>query len=102
MGGISRDVDPVTVCEDSGDNSIPRRVRVSQGVMQGLLSSKQPEQPRSTHLPGTVLMAMEISREGSACRILLIRGHPLLAPAAVDRVEAVEIPHLIYATASQS
>ena len=30
MGGISRDVDPVTVCKDSSDNSTPRRVRVSQ------------------------------------------------------------------------
>lgn len=84
-------VDPVNVCEDTGDNSFPKRVRVSQGVMRGLLISKQPpiypEQARTEHIEGTVLMAMEISREGSVCRIVLISGHPLLAPAAIDAVK---------------
>jgi TonB family protein len=91
IGSISRDSDPVNVCEDSGDNSIPRRVRVSQGVMQGLLISKQPpvypEDARAAHIQGTVLMAMEISRQGSVCSIVLISGHPLLAAAAIDAVK---------------
>lgn len=59
--------------------------------MQGLLISKQPpvypEEARTAHIEGTVLMAMEISRDGSVCRIMLISGHPLLAPAAIDAVK---------------
>lgn len=90
-GSVSRDVDPVSVCEDAGDNSLPKRVRVSQGVMQGLLISKQPpiypEEARTSHIEGTVLVAMEISRDGKVCRILLISGHPLLAPAAINAVK---------------
>lgn len=84
-------VDPVGICDDAGNNSLPKRVRVSQGVMRSLLISKQapvyPEQARSEHIEGTVLMAMEISRDGSVCRILLISGHPLLAPAAIEAVK---------------
>lgn len=84
-------VDPVSLCEDTGDNSVPTRVRVSQGVMRGLLISKQPptypEQARTAHIEGTVLMAMEISRNGNVCRIMLISGHPLLAPAAIEAVK---------------
>lgn len=84
-------VDPVSLCEDTGDNSVPKRVRVSQGVMKGLLISKQPpvypEEARTAHIQGTVLMAMEISRDGSVCKIMLISGHPLLAPAAIDAVK---------------
>lgn len=91
IGSVSRDVDPVSVCEDAGDNSLPKRVRVSRGVMKGLLISKQPpvypEEARTAHIEGTVLMAMEISRDGSVCRIMLISGHPLLAPAAIDAVK---------------
>lgn len=81
----------VGFCENSVNNSFPTRVRVSQGVMQGLLISKQPpvypEEARTAHIQGTVLMAMEISRDGSVCRIMLISGHPLLAPAAIDAVK---------------
>ena len=81
----------VGFCENSVDSSFPTRVRVSQGVMQGLLIFKQPpiypEEARTAHIQGTVLMVMEISREGSVCRIALISGHPLLAPAAIDAVK---------------
>jgi protein TonB len=59
--------------------------------MQGLLISKEPpiypEEARTAHIQGTVWMAMEISREGSVCRIVLIGGHPVLAPAAIDAVK---------------
>lgn len=84
-------IDPMRACDDAADNSPLKRVRVSQGVIQGLLISKQPpiypEEARTAHIQGTVLMAMEISREGSVCRLMLISGHPLLAPAAIDAVK---------------
>jgi TonB family protein len=81
----------VGFCENSVDSSFPTRVRVSQGVMQGLLISKQPPiypaQARTAHIEGTVFMAVEISRDGNVCNLLPISGHPLLVPAAIDAVK---------------
>lgn len=66
------------------------RVRVSQGVMAGLLLSKvPPEYPpaaKDKHIQGVVLLRVIIDREGKASNIQLISGHPLLAPAAIDAV----------------
>jgi TonB family protein len=80
----------VHLCESSPDSSLPNRVRVSQGVMRAMLISKRspayPEEARKQFIEGTVLLAMEIGRDGAVCDIALISGHPLLAPAAIDAV----------------
>jgi periplasmic protein TonB len=69
----------------------PQRVRVSQGVTQGLLIRKvQPTYPplaRQARIQGTVLLQAEISREGSIENLRLISGHPMLAPAAIEAVK---------------
>jgi len=69
----------------------PQRVRVSQGVTQGLLMRKiQPAYPplaRQARIQGSVLLQAEISKDGSIQNLRLISGHPMLAPAAIEAVK---------------
>jgi len=69
----------------------PQRVRVSQGVTQGLLIRKiQPAYPplaRQARIQGTVLLQAEISKDGTIENLHLISGHPMLAPAAIEAVK---------------
>ena len=69
----------------------PQRVRVSQGVTQGLLLRKiQPAYPplaRQARTQGSVLLQAEISKDGSIQNLRLISGHPMLAPAAIEAVK---------------
>src|ERR1700751_3402655 len=69
----------------------PQRVRVSQGVSQGLLVKKvQPNYPplaRQARIQGTVLLQAEISKDGTIENLRLISGHPMLAPAAIEAVK---------------
>src|SRR3954471_4739586 len=69
----------------------PMRVRVSQGVTQGMVLSKvQPAYPpdaRAARIKGSVIIAVVIDKNGSIESERLISGHPLLAPAAMDAVK---------------
>ncbi|MGH9545898.1 MAG: energy transducer TonB [Terriglobales bacterium] len=69
----------------------PQRVRVSQGVTQGLLIRKiQPTYPplaRQARIQGSVLLQAEISKDGSIQNLRLISGHPMLAPSAIEAVK---------------
>jgi protein TonB len=69
----------------------PQRVRVSQGVSQGLLIKKvQPPYPplaRQARIQGQVLLQAEISKDGSIQNLRLISGHPMLAPSAIEAVK---------------
>ena len=69
----------------------PQRVRVSQGVTQGLLIKKvQPAYPplaRQARIQGSVLLQAEISKDGTIENLRLISGHPMLAPAAIEAVK---------------
>ena len=69
----------------------PQRVRVSQGVTQGLLIRRvQPNYPplaRQARIQGQVLLQAEISKDGSIENLHLISGHPMLAPAAIEAVK---------------
>ncbi len=69
----------------------PTRVRVSQGVSQGLLVKRiQPNYPplaRQARIQGTVILQAEISKDGSIQNLHLISGHPMLAPAAIEAVK---------------
>ncbi|HET7441108.1 MAG TPA: TonB family protein [Terriglobales bacterium] len=69
----------------------PQRVRVSQGVSQGLLIRKvQPTYPplaRQARIQGTVMLQAEISKDGTIENLRLISGHPMLAPAAIEAVK---------------
>lgn len=69
----------------------PQRVRVSQGVTQGLLIRKiQPPYPplaRQARIQGQVVLQAEISKGGDIENLRLISGHPMLAPAAIEAVK---------------
>jgi protein TonB len=69
----------------------PQRVRVSQGVSQGLLIRRvQPAYPplaRQARIQGTVVLQAEISKEGTIQNLQLVSGHPMLAPAAIEAVK---------------
>ena len=69
----------------------PTRVRVSQGVTQGLLIRKvQPTCPplaRQARIQGAVLLQAEISKDGTIQNLRLISGHPMLTSAAIDAVK---------------
>ncbi len=69
----------------------PQRVRVSQGVSQGLLIKRvQPNYPplaRQARIQGQVVLQAEISKEGTIQNLQLISGHPMLAPAAIEAVK---------------
>lgn len=69
----------------------PQRVRVSQGVTQGLLIRKvsptYPPLARQARIQGSVLLQAEISKGGDIENLRLISGHPMLAPAAIEAVK---------------
>ena len=69
----------------------PQRVRVSQGVSQGLLVRRvQPAYPplaRQARIQGVVILQAQISKDGTIQNLQLISGHPMLAPAAIEAVK---------------
>ncbi len=68
----------------------PLRVRVSQKVSEALIAKKvQPQYPpeaRGKRIQGTVVLRVEISKEGDVTELVLVSGHPLLAPAEIEAV----------------
>lgn len=71
-------------------NALPQRVRVSSGVSQGLLITKvapeYPEEARHAHIQGTVILHVQIDKEGNVVTLELVSGHPMLVPAAIEAV----------------
>ncbi len=71
--------------------AMPQRVRVSQGVSQGLLIRKvQPVYPplaRQARIQGQVVLQAQISKQGTIENLQLVNGHPMLAPAAIEAVK---------------
>lgn len=69
----------------------PQRVRVSQGVTEGLLLRKvQPNYPplaRSARIQGQVVLQAVIGKDGTIQNLRAISGHPMLTPAAIDAVK---------------
>lgn len=71
-------------------STVPQFVRVSAGVTQGLLETKvdpvYPDDAKQKHIEGTVLLNVDIDREGYVGRVELVSGLPVLSPAAMDAV----------------
>jgi periplasmic protein TonB len=69
----------------------PQRVRVSQGVSQGLLVHKvsptYPPLAKQARIQGQVVLHAVISKDGSIINLTLVSGHPMLAPAAIEAVK---------------
>ena len=69
----------------------PQRVRVSQGVTEGLLLHQvKPTYPplaRQARIQGQVVLEAVIAKDGTIQGLHLISGHPMLAPAAIEAVK---------------
>lgn len=67
------------------------RVRVSDGVMQGLLLKRvnptYPPLARQARIQGTVILRVQIGKSGDVEKLELVSGHPMLAPAAIEAVK---------------
>lgn len=90
--GLSQDQAPASAGQSAVPHpDLPQRVRVSNGVMQGLMvtkvAPKYPEKARKKRIQGTVVMHAIISKAGDIATVELVSGHPMLAPAAMDAVK---------------
>lgn len=69
----------------------PQRVRVSQGVSQGMLIRKvQPTYPslaRQARIQGTVVLQALIGKDGAIENLHVVSGHPMLTGSALDAVK---------------
>jgi len=68
-----------------------KRIRISQGVTEGRLIQKieplYPTLARAARIQGQVVLAAIISKSGEIQNLVLVSGHPLLVPAALDAVK---------------
>ncbi|HEV2115597.1 MAG TPA: TonB family protein, partial [Terriglobales bacterium] len=68
-----------------------KRVRVSQGVSQGLLTHKvEPQYPplaKQAHIQGTVVLHAVIGKDGSVQGLQVVSGHPMLTASAISAVK---------------
>lgn len=68
-----------------------KRIRISQGVTQGMNISKvEPAYPKialAARVTGVVLLKAVISKEGEIKELQALSGHPLLVPAAIEAVK---------------
>ena len=68
-----------------------KRVRVSQGVVAGMILKKiEPSYPplaRTARIQGEVILTAIISKEGTIENLQVVSGHPLLLQSAVDAVK---------------
>ncbi len=68
-----------------------QRVRVSQGVTQGMVLHKvnptYPPLARTARVQGSVVLAAVIGKDGTIQNLHVISGHPLLTQAALDAVK---------------
>ena len=69
----------------------PQKVRVSQGVVSGLLQHKvEPQYPpaaRSARIQGAVVLKATIGKDGRVNDLQVVSGHPMLAQAALSAVK---------------
>jgi TonB family protein len=78
----------------------PQRVSLPQEASKGLLIKKVPAQypplAQQAQIQGRVALDVVINKEGHVQDIMLISGHPMLAPAAINAVKQWEYkPYLV-------
>ncbi len=91
MGGVLGSIVSAGAAMPAPKIATPQRVRVSSGVVSGLLVRKvQPNYPplaRQARIQGVVILQAQISKTGDIENLQLISGHPMLAPAAIEAVK---------------
>ena len=69
----------------------PQRVRVSQGVSEGLLVNKitppYPPMAKMARVQGSVVLQAVISKQGTIENLRVVSGHPMLVQSALDAVK---------------
>jgi protein TonB len=82
---------PATQSEPAQQTRLPQRIRVSQGVSQGLIvkkvQPKYPEKARQNRIQGTVVLHALIGKEGDIVDLSVVSGDPLLVKSAVKAVK---------------
>lgn len=82
LGGVSGPVAPPP--------PPPKRIRVSQGVQEAkVIRRVQPRFPpiaKQARIQGTVRLEAIIAKDGTIQNLQVLKGHPLLAQAAIDAV----------------
>jgi TonB family protein len=88
LGGIIGGVISSTPVFPQSGSGRPLRVRVSQGISQGLLVRKvdpqYPEAARRDRIQGIVLLQAIIDTNGDVKNLTLVSGDPALVPAAIN------------------
>ncbi len=93
MGGV---LGGIIAAANSSTANIPKiatptRVRVSQGVTEGLLAKQvKPAYPmlaKQARIQGHVILQAIINKQGAVENLRLVSGHPMLAPAAIEAVK---------------
>jgi TonB family protein len=69
----------------------PTHIRVAQGVMRSFLITKvtpsYPPEAERQHVDGTVLLHINIDKNGNVSTVEPVTGHPLLIPVAIGAVK---------------
>lgn len=91
IGGIISSTSSLPTVPKLAISAAPKRIRISQGVTKGLLIQKiEPNYPpiaRAARVQGQVVLAAIISRSGEIQNLVLVSGHPMLTPAAIEAVK---------------
>ncbi len=70
---------------------VPQRIRISQGVTKGQLlekvEAKYPALALAARIQGDVVLTAIISKTGEIQNLDLVKGHPMLVPAAIHAVQ---------------
>jgi periplasmic protein TonB len=92
MGGVIGGIIGATASTGAVPKVVtPQRVRVSQGVSQGLLIHEvRPQYPplaRQARIQGAVVLQAVIGKDGAIQNLHVVSGHPMLTTAAIDAVK---------------
>jgi len=90
IGGIVSSTSSLTAVPKLSPVATPKRVRISQGVVAGMLIHKvSPTYPpiaRQARVTGQVVLSAVISKEGTVENLRVVSGHPMLVEAALNAV----------------
>jgi protein TonB len=91
IGGIINSTPTAAIVPKPAIPAPPERVvRISQGISEGLLLYKPtppyPKIARTARIQGPVVLKAMIAKDGTIQNLLVVSGHPMLIPAALEGV----------------